>query len=266
METYFRYGYGVLDLIADSFLGSWRCCGMTGLHPRGVLDAPPSSALQSGVVAAIDAVARRNPSSLALVSPADSITYGELAVAARNRGAALRRAHSRDRVPLAVLADGSVDAVTSVLAVLASGHPLFAVDAELPDVLRAHACAAVGAVPAASVTFDARRDAVVDHEGVWWESPAWDQGLTEAGRPTALDAWRPALVALGPGTTGRVTVTHEELAASVSDLAVRAGLAPGTLFDLSHPSASVAGLVGLLAGLVTGCTVSAPGRGFPAAV
>ncbi|MBY6540965.1 AMP-binding protein [Rhodococcus sp. BP-349] len=240
---------------------------MTGLHSRGVLDAPPSSVpLESGVVAAIDAVARRKPSSLALVSSTESITYGELAVASRNRGAALRRVHDGDRVPLAVLADGSVDALISVLAVLASGHPLFAVDADLPDVLRAHASTVVGAVPAASVTFDARRDAVVHHEGVWWESPAWDQGMTEAGRPTALDAWRPALVALGPGATGRVTVTHEELTASVSDLAVRAGLTPGARFDLSHPSASVAGLVGLLAGLVTGCTVSATGRGFPAAV
>ncbi|KIQ20644.1 hypothetical protein RU01_00785 [Rhodococcus sp. MEB064] len=212
------------------------------------------------IMAAIDRIARSAGSSVAFVSDTDSITYGELAVSARQRGAALVRAHSPDRIgraPLAVVSDGSVDSVISMIGVLASGHPLFAVDGDLPLVARNALVAAAGAVPAASVMFEDTPVPSATDDGVWWESPEWDRGMTEGGSPTALDSWRPALVVIGPGTSGRVTVTQEELMLAATDLGMRVGLAPGTGYDMSRPASTIAGFVSLVAGLVTGSTVGA---------
>ncbi|MGB6180885.1 MAG: AMP-binding protein [Rhodococcus sp. (in: high G+C Gram-positive bacteria)] len=227
---------------------------------------PLSALLGDSVLSALDGIAATLPTTTAFASRDDSITYGELAIAARNRGEALRCAHARantGRMPLAVVIDGSVDSVISILAVFASGHPLFAVDADLPDVARSVLTEAAGAIEAASVDYYSQDQADNADDGMWWESRAWDRGLTEGGTSTALDAWRPALVLVGPGSTGRITVTQEELLSAASDLAARARLGPRESFAVSHSCASVAGLVGLVAGLLHGCTVSGVGRGFP---
>lgn len=237
---------------------------MSAPTPFEIADVRPASrgvALsRASVVDAVDRIARVAPASAAFVSGSDSITYGELVVAVHNRGAALARAHAGDRTgraPLAVVSDGSVDSVISMIGVLGSGHPPFAVDGDLPLVARDALVAAAGAVPAASVMFEDTPVPSATDDGVWWESPAWDRGMTEGGSPTALDSWRPALVVIGPGTSGRVTVTQEELMLAATDLGMRVGLAPGTGYDMSRPASTIAGFVSLVAGLVTGSTVGA---------
>lgn len=200
---------------------------------------------------ALDTASRRHVRSTAYLVDGDAVTYGELFAVVRRRAATVRRRHgAHPAAPLALIADSSVDAVADLLAVLSAGHVALVLDGRWPPAAREAVSTAHGAVALGET---AAPDGDVDGSVVWWDEALWHRDDESAGAPTALDWWRTAVVVGGAGH-GAIH-THEEVHVAACDLARRAGLRPGTVFDLPASVATLTGLVALLAGLTAGATV-----------
>ncbi len=201
----------------------------------------------------LHAAARRHPRATAYVHGDDAVTYGELFALVRRRADEVRRRHrSSPPVALALTAEPSVDALADLLAVLSAGHVAVILDPSWPAAGRAAVTASHGAVPLAVAA--AGEDLGVDPDALWWDDPHWETDEQGGGAPTPLDWWRAAVVVGATGVVG--ARTHEELHLAAVDLARRAGLQPGTVFDLPASAATLTGLVSLFAGLTAGATVN----------
>ncbi|MFW0873586.1 AMP-binding protein [Rhodococcoides corynebacterioides] len=200
----------------------------------------------------LHAAARRHPGATAYVHADDAVTYGELFTLVRRRAAEVRRRHGASpSVPLALRAEPSVDTLADLLGVLSAGHIALILDESWPQAARAAVVASHGAVPLGSTSTD-ESSGMVTH-AMWWDEAHWGPDEHGGGAPTPLDWWRAAVVVGSAGAGG--ARTHEELHLAAVDLARRAGLRPGTAFDLPASTATLTGLVSLVAGLAAGATV-----------
>ncbi|MFC7955862.1 AMP-binding protein [Rhodococcoides kroppenstedtii] len=195
------------------------------------------------VFARLARVARRDPAARAVTTSTRSITYGELVAAARRGAAALSSAHGvggPTAVPIAVIADSSVETVIAACAVLASGHPLVLVDDRLPRQKRAAVLASAGAVVA--------------------DRPLSGTAVEVLSPPvTRVDRGRTAMVCFTSGSTGDpkgVVLDHGGVAGKADDLRTAVGLTPSDVVGCLLPVSFGAGTTALLAGLLSGSTVA----------
>ncbi len=208
-------------------------------------DTRTSDALASdaAVFARLARVARRHPAACAVTTSTRTITYGELVAAAQLGASALRSAHGPGgphAVPIAVVADSSVETVVAACAVLASGHPLVLVDDRLPRQKRAAVLASAGAVVA---------DLPVSGAAVEVLEPTI--GRVERGRT--------AMVCFTSGSTGDpkgVVLDHGGVAGKADDLRAAVGLTPSDVVGCLLPVSFGAGTTAVLAGLLSGSTVA----------
>lgn len=207
------------------------------MHPAEVRRARRSSP-STGLFAELSRVARRDPGATAVVGDGDAITFDRLIARSARLGAALHHAHrdttGRGPVPLSVIADGSVDSVVEMIAVLASGHPLVALDENLPPTRRDRMVRAAGAVP-------------IDP--------------TVAGSPTLAlppEGDGPAVICFTSGSTGDpkgVVFDRAGVADKAADVVAALGLTSSDVVGNVLPISFGAGMTTLLAGLLSGATV-----------
>ena len=97
------------------------------------------------LIAKIDARGRDRPSSLALVSGDEALTYGDLARRSDELAARLARAVPDDGSPVAIVGHKEPAMLVGFVAAVKAGHPYVPLDTSLPPARIAHIVASSGA-------------------------------------------------------------------------------------------------------------------------
>lgn len=213
------------------------------------------------LAALIELQANRNPERVALVGPAEELTYGQLARRARIVEAALRARSAGVGRRVALRIARPVDAAVAFASVVAAGCVAVPLDprsdAADPGALCAHArCALLvgepGSVPSLLP--------VVSWSELVHADPPGREGLASA-LPAPDDV---ALIAYTSGSTGRpkgVVLTHAQLLAGASNTVLAHELGPEDrghcVLPMHHLNAQV---VNLLATLMAGASLVLPDR------
>lgn len=209
--------------------------------PTSATPAPDDATTDPAVFARIARVARRDPAAVAITTPGRSITYSELTAAARRGAAGLTAAHGvggAESVPIATVAESTVETVIAACAVLASGHPLVLLDDRLPPAKRAAVVRSAGAV-------------VVRSDEI--------EGATEGPVVGRVERGQAAMLCFTSGSTGDpkgVVLDHGGVASKADDLRAAVGLTPADVVGCLLPVSFGAGITAVLAGLLAGATVA----------
>jgi acyl-coenzyme A synthetase/AMP-(fatty) acid ligase/thioesterase domain-containing protein len=227
--------------------------------------------LTDGVVGRFHQVVHAQPEALAVTDAGREVTFAGVAAEAGQLLLSLRAALDElpagtEAEPIALLHGHNASAVSALLAVVASGHPVLVLDPRTPALrLRTMLERVEIRVCVADAELAATAAELVQH--VVQVAPAPSEPLTaDAALPLAQPLWidppaprAVAVIALTSGTTGRPKVVMNDHEMLVRDAWVNSyATACYTADDvIAHtlPMAFHAGLMATLGGLMVGCTM-----------
>jgi acyl-coenzyme A synthetase/AMP-(fatty) acid ligase len=231
---------------------------------HGTLPALSEADMEVGLVRRLLTVVSAWPDRLAVIDPAQSLTYADLAGRAGAVAEALRDVGPLDQ-PVVMLSQHNAPAIATIIGALLSGHPLLVMDPLTPAPrLRGFAERLGASVCLTDAANEALATEVISGVGGralrspaeapgpdWTTSPIWQ---------TRLDPFRPAVLGFTSGSTGRPKVVEMNERYLVGDAwagSTATGIAgAGDVMAHTLPLAFAAGMNVSLTGPLAGATLA----------